>query len=92
MILDSTQNILQSCQKLFWIPLKIFNSHVRNDRFGVIIHIVWLYLESKTLLKLFYGHVRNDGFGVIIKYFGKPSGQFLAQNCQNWLKIGSQNC
>ncbi len=49
MILDSTKNILWSCQKWFWIPLKLFYGQVRIDGFGVIIHIVWLYLESKII-------------------------------------------
>ena len=31
MILDSTPNILQLCQKWFWIPLKLFYGHIRND-------------------------------------------------------------
>ena len=48
-ILDSTQIIFQSYQKWFGIPLKLFYDHIRNDGFGVITHIVWLYLESKII-------------------------------------------
>ena len=54
-ILNSTQNILQSYQKSFWIPLKIFYSHVRND-FGFTLFTVicqkWFWIP----LKIFYSH------------------------------------